>query len=124
MYNALKDKDTIGSTRLHKDIANAWNVLTFAVHVDGYAIWVVFDSQDGDRLAEWLQKQFGGCGNLIHQQQIFLTEGDLATLFAETGIQPYIIHQHPGDMLFIPAGCAHQVGAEISLLHFSHMCLL
>jgi lysine-specific demethylase 3 len=30
-------------------------------------------------------------------------------LYEETGVKSYRIYQRPGDGVFIPAGCAHQV---------------
>jgi len=34
MYFALKDVNNVGSTWLHKDVANTWNILTHAYPVD------------------------------------------------------------------------------------------
>jgi len=88
----------------------------------GPAEWLVFAAADSNRLAEWLTKRKlaawlkdGQLGprpdnvNPIHEQTTFLNSLDLDALFADTGIRPYIIHQHQGDLVFIPAGCAHQV---------------
>jgi lysine-specific demethylase 3 len=100
------------------DVINAWNFMPFG----GPAEWLVFAAADGDRLAEWITArkfaewlkdgQLGprpGSVNPIHEQKTFLTSSDLDDLAADTGIRPYIIHQHQGELVFIPAGCAHQV---------------
>lgn len=110
--------ERIGSTRLHLDVANAWNFMPFG----GPAIWLIFAAEDNDALAKWIKArklaewhrngqrgQPPGAGNPIHEQKTFLKQADLDDLFADTGIRPYIIHQQQGDIVFIPAGCPHQV---------------
>jgi|ERR1700691_1344175 hypothetical protein len=124
MYSALRDKNNVGSTRLHLDVTDAFNVLPFA-HEHGCAIWWTFARKDADALAAWLRKRYNCQGHPIHQQQIFLTENDLRDLWDEAGIRPYIIRQRPNETVLIPSGCAHQVRhsfrpTEIlrSMLHF------
>ena len=94
---------------MHKDVATAWNVLTFASTENGEAIWVMFSRKDSGMVAEWIQRQSGCKGNAIHHQQTHLTSEDLADLWEEQKIRPYIIHQRLYQFVFIPAGCAHQV---------------
>ena len=109
MYFALKDVNNVGSTRLHKDVADAWNVLTYAYPEDDHAIWTMFSRKDTAILTEWMQKRLLCNGNPVHHQQTFLTKGDLADLWEEKKIRPYIINQKIHQFIFIPAGCAHQV---------------
>ncbi|KAI8076902.1 uncharacterized protein BX664DRAFT_344211 [Halteromyces radiatus] len=45
----------------------------------------------------------------VHSQWIYLTEDLLERLKREYGIQSWRIYQNPGDAVYIPAGCAHQV---------------
>lgn len=113
MYSALFDKGEYGSTRLHVDVADAWNVLVHASkgEADGFAEWVVFRREDAEPLAEFLREQglSVGPGHPIHLQKIFLTGEILALLERTKGIRPYRIRQRQGDTVYIPVGCAHQV---------------
>jgi hypothetical protein len=52
---------------------------------------------------------FTGPGDPIHSQHIYLTPELLRRLFEKYGIRPYGVHQYPGEAVFIPAYCAHQV---------------
>ena len=45
----------------------------------------------------------------IHSQQFFLHSGLRVELLKRKGIKPWRIYQKPGQAVFIPAGCAHQV---------------
>ncbi|KAK9477221.1 hypothetical protein V1514DRAFT_283499, partial [Lipomyces japonicus] len=45
----------------------------------------------------------------IHRQIFYLTDPELILLRKRTGVMPFRIWQKPGDAVFIPAGCAHQV---------------
>ena len=105
MYIANKDRG-YGSTRLHMDVADAWNVL----HC-GLADWLMFRRQDADALAKFFCEQgiFVGPGHPVHAQQICVTDDMLTTLEEKTGIRPYRVRQHKGDMVFIPVRCIHQV---------------
>lgn len=113
MYNALRDIFGCGSTKLHMDVADAWNINLFGIPGDKPAIWLVFCRNDAERLAcalrkldirNWISRE----GNPILQHRVFLTSADLEFLAGE-GIRPYVINQRLGDMVFIPAGCPHQV---------------
>jgi len=110
MYIAYKDKIFVGSTKLHLDITDAFNLMTFADGVDGCAIWLIFARSDAAALAEWLHESKGLSDNPIHQHIIFLDSADLDDLFEKKGVRPYVIHQRPGELIFIPAGCAHLIG--------------
>jgi lysine-specific demethylase 3 len=52
---------------------------------------------------------FTNLGDSIHSQMIYLTPHLLKLLFAKYRIKPYTIFQYPGEVVFIPAYCAHQV---------------
>ncbi|KAF8898128.1 hypothetical protein CPB84DRAFT_1780900 [Gymnopilus junonius] len=45
----------------------------------------------------------------IHGQQFYLDVELRKALFEEYGVKSYRVYQRPGDGVFIPAGCAHQV---------------
>jgi len=113
MYNALKDIHGCGSTKLHVDVSDAWNINLYGTPAGDPAIWLIFPRKQLGELARALReldsrKGISREGNAALQHRIFLKDSDLEFL-AEKGIRPYIIYQRPGDMVFIPAGCAHQV---------------
>src|SRR5215471_15649293 len=58
-------------------------------------------------------------GDPIHSQSIYLTPRMLDTLATKYAIHPFTILQHPGEAVFIPAGCAHQVSHHLHLLAVS-----
>jgi len=45
----------------------------------------------------------------IHTQGFYLDSIKRKELYDEFGVHSHRIHQHPGQAVFIPAGCAHQV---------------
>ena len=47
----------------------------------------------------------------IQAQSIYLSEHHLGQLALDHNITPWTVEQHAGDMIFIPAGCPHQVRA-------------
>jgi lysine-specific demethylase 3 len=137
MYNSLassQEPGSKGSTRLHMDMADALNVMLYASKckdgTEGYAVWDLFKAEDSDKLRRFLRRRFGqpkngsqglgiggGSGNggiviahdPIHGQQFYLDVELRQALFDECGVKSYRIYQRPGDGVFIPAGCAHQV---------------
>ena len=115
MYSALRDRKGIGSTRLHMDVAPAFNVLVHA-ESQGCAAWQIFARKDTDSLAAWMRKRYKIKGHPVHQQQVYLTEDDLVDLWKETQIHPYTIHQRQNHIVLIPPGCAHQVGQIIQYM--------
>ena len=105
---------------------------------EGYAVWDLFKAEDSDKLRAFLKKKFGqpkgggqglpgmggggsgsgsgsGSGGVviahdpIHGQQFYLDVELRQALFDDYGVKSYRIYQRPGDGVFIPAGCAHQV---------------
>jgi lysine-specific demethylase 3 len=122
-YNALagvQDNYHRGSTRLHKDLTDAVNVMLwaaeFAKDMSGCALWHIFPAAASCIINEFLRREgFTGLGDLIHLQQVCLTPALLHLLFEQTGVRPWTILQHPGDAVYIPAGCAHQVRLSFAL---------
>ncbi|KAI9448348.1 hypothetical protein H4582DRAFT_1900075 [Lactarius indigo] len=118
MYIALATTDeegSKGSTRLHMDMADGVNIM---VHAEpradgspGVAAWDLFRTEDADRLRRFLKRRFGvnGQHDPILSQQYYLDAALRKELFDDYGIKSHRVYQRPGDALFIPAGCAHQV---------------
>ena len=112
MYSALQDTKGIGSTRLHMDVAPAFNVLAYA-DSQGCATWRIFSRKDTELLAAWMRKRYNIEGHPVHQQQVHLMDNDLVDLWEETQIRPYTIYQQRHQIVLIPPGCPHQVGQTI-----------
>jgi lysine-specific demethylase 3 len=51
-------------------------------------------------------------GDVVHDQQNFLTESDFGILQRDHNVVTFTIDQGPGDAVFIPAGCLHQVSND------------
>lgn len=118
MYNAMASwmqPGSKGSTRLHMDMADALNVMTFASPMrdgsPGCAAWDLFKATDSDQLRNFLRQKFkiNQHHDPIHSQQIYLDEASLKELEEDCGVKSFRVYQKPGDAIFIPAGCAHQV---------------
>jgi lysine-specific demethylase 3 len=118
MYIALATTDeegSKGSTRLHMDMADGVNIM---VHAEpradgspGVAAWDLFRTEDADRLRRFLKRRFGANGqhDPILSQQYYLDASLRKELFDDYGIKSHRVYQRPGEAVFIPAGCAHQV---------------
>ncbi|KZT20654.1 Clavaminate synthase-like protein [Neolentinus lepideus HHB14362 ss-1] len=118
MYNAMASSEkpgSKGSTRLHMDMADALNVMTHAAPcVDGspgMAVWDLYRAEDADALRKFLKKKFRGIfqNDPIHSQTVYLDAESRQELYESYGVQSYRVYQKPGEAVFIPAGCAHQV---------------
>jgi lysine-specific demethylase 3 len=146
MYNSMassQEPGSKGSTRLHMDMADAFNVMLYASNCadgsPGYAIWDLFRAEDSDKIRQFLRKKFtpGSAAmtatngqqqqqtqaekaaalqiqaiavhDPIHSQHFYLDVELRRQLWDEYGVKSYRIYQRPGDGVFIPAGCAHQV---------------
>jgi [histone H3]-dimethyl-L-lysine9 demethylase len=127
MYNALATEDkpgTKGTTKLHMDMADAVNIM---VHAElygsekGFAIWDIYRAEDSEKIRDYLKK-FPIPFNLkhlpdgsipeqdpIHIQGFYLDPVMRSELYEKYGVFSHRIHQYPGQAVFIPAGCAHQV---------------
>ncbi|EPQ59707.1 Clavaminate synthase-like protein [Gloeophyllum trabeum ATCC 11539] len=118
MYNAMASSDqpgSKGSTRLHMDMADALNIMTHAAPCPdgspGCAVWDLFRAQDADHLRKFLKKKFRGTfqNDPIHSQTVYLDRQSRQELYEQFGVKSYRVYQKPGEAVFIPAGCAHQV---------------
>ena len=119
MYNAMESSvkaGSKGSTKLHMDMADAVNIMTHAEKMSngspGCAAWDLFKAEDSDKIREFLRMKFKPVvifNDPIHSQNFYLDEDLRKELFETTGVKSFRIFQRPGDAVFIPAGCAHQV---------------
>lgn len=118
MYNAYASFDgpgSKGSTRLHMDMADAVNIMLHAEKTPdgapGCAAWDIFRAEDSVHLRNFFRKNFKGQyqNDPIHSQHFYLDAKLRAQLFEEFGVRAFRIYQRPGEAVFIPAGCAHQV---------------
>ncbi|KAG6914045.1 hypothetical protein DXG01_002781 [Tephrocybe rancida] len=140
MYNAMAttlSAGSKGSTRLHMDMADAVNIMTYASPAPnggpGCAAWDLFRAEDSDKLRAYLasrntQGVSGGAAQKdwtandpIHGQQFYLDEEMRVELWEIWGVMSYRFYQRPGEAVFIPAGCAHQVCCFLSLLSLEWM---
>ncbi|OCF44720.1 hypothetical protein I317_01409 [Kwoniella heveanensis CBS 569] len=119
MYNAFEAVETtggFGSTRLHMDVADAVNLLTHASDrpdgEPGCAVWDLFRAEDADLIREFLRDKFEKTHSFtdpIHSQLFYLDASLRKELFESKGVKGWRVYQYPGQAVFIPAGCAHQV---------------
>ncbi|KAH9911733.1 uncharacterized protein BXZ73DRAFT_56799, partial [Epithele typhae] len=111
MYVANGNQNAnFGTTNLHADVTCAVNNMLWCSDPSRPgAIWQVFRFEDSDQICRYLIETHGVKNvHPIHSQTVWLTETMLSDLVA-IGVVVYTIEQYVGDMVFIPAGCAHQV---------------
>jgi len=125
MYNAWPASEGVrgqGTTRLHMDMADAVNIMLYASpptgsdvpdeHKAGVAAWDIFRAEDADKLRAFLRTEYAHLefkDDPIHIQQFFISAPQRVKLFRQYGVRSWRIYQQPGEAVFIPAGCAHQV---------------
>ncbi|CAE6402917.1 unnamed protein product [Rhizoctonia solani] len=120
MYNAFTSVEGPGgqgSTRLHMDMADAVNIMMYASKSPdgspGVAAWDIFRAKDSDKIRAYLRRHFKDRANEfrdpIHSQLFYLDSHHRKKLCDEEQVFSWRIYQRPGDAVFIPAGCAHQV---------------
>jgi lysine-specific demethylase 3 len=161
MYNSMassQEAGSQGSTRLHMDMADAFNVMLYASNCadgsPGYAVWDLFHAEDSDKIRDFLRKKFTPRSaamtsmtsmtkgqehesqthdekaaalpihsivadhDPIHIQRFYVDVELRRQLWEQYGVKSYRIYQRPGEGVFIPAGCAHQVRSFAFALHF------
>ncbi|KAK0207438.1 hypothetical protein IW262DRAFT_1530297 [Armillaria fumosa] len=117
MYNAMASNQregSNGSTRLHMDMADALNIMTYSCAgpdgSPGCAAWDLYRREDNDAIRQFLKQRFEfNDQDPIHSQQFYLTENLRLELWQQYHVQSYRVYQRPGEAIVIPAGCAHQV---------------
>ena len=101
-----------GTTNLHQDVADAVNLIPWTYNPSlTSAIWHIFPRHTLPQLRQFLRDAHPELQDRdpIQAQAAFLTDRDLDQLAQIYKVVPWIIKQRAGDMLFIPAGCPHQV---------------
>ena len=117
---ASSDEDGAqGTTVLHMDMTDAVNIMTWSgprpQNRRGSAVWDVFPQTASDALRRYLLDKLRRSGDKmimddpIRRARFYLHAGDLVALEKEHNVKPWRIYQNPGEAVFIPAGCAHQV---------------
>jgi lysine-specific demethylase 3 len=120
MYNAFAAQETTGgqgSTRMHMDVADAVNIMMYAADREdgtpGCAVWDLFRAEDGDKIRAFLSTKFAKKAKFftdpIHSQMFYLDSKLRNELYRDQGVKSFRVYQYPGQAVFIPAGCAHQV---------------
>lgn len=109
-----------GTTRLHMDMADAVNLMVYACNKPdgspGEAVWDIFRAEDSEKIREFLRARGKSTSDTpynitdtIHSQQFYIDSAMRQQLHDEFGVKSWRIYQKPGEAVFIPAGCAHQV---------------
>ncbi|KAK9765609.1 hypothetical protein K7432_005928 [Basidiobolus ranarum] len=82
-------------------------------HRDAGAVWDIYHFQDLPKIRVFLREYADEIGHSvddpIHDQVFYLNETLRQRLFAKYGVRGWRVYQNPGDAVFVPAGCAHQV---------------
>jgi [histone H3]-dimethyl-L-lysine9 demethylase len=76
----------------------------------GAAVWDIFPAQTTETLRRFLHEWL--CPDVddpVLRQLCYISVPLLQQLRQQHGIVPWRIYQNPGEAIFIPAGCAHQV---------------
>ncbi|TFK51461.1 hypothetical protein OE88DRAFT_1607921, partial [Heliocybe sulcata] len=103
-----------GTTHLHLDVTFAVNLMLYAVAEEdrspGSAVWHIFPRSMCSSICKLISESDMGkeMGDPIHNQKTYVLQEMLDPLWVEYDIVPWEIKQRPGEVMFIPAGCAHQ----------------
>ncbi|KAI7824435.1 hypothetical protein BX661DRAFT_144860, partial [Kickxella alabastrina] len=122
-YGSRDDGGGFGTTNLHCDMSDAVNIMAYASKsflranniATAAAVWNIFPSASRATLRKFITEHKAEgmfISDAIHDQAFFLTRGDRQQLFDKYGAKlgsSYVIHQNPGDAVFVPAGSPHQV---------------
>ncbi|KAJ2401605.1 hypothetical protein GGI23_001284 [Coemansia sp. RSA 2559] len=111
-YASSEDAGGVGTTNLHCDAADAVNIMAhcgpLAEGAPAAAVWDIYPSEAAGAIREFIGAPPKG-GDAIHNQTTYLTLPDRRRLHEQFGVSGYRVLQNPGDAVFVPAGCAHQV---------------
>ena len=104
-----------GSTRLHLNISDTVNIMTWAESREngfsGCALWHIFPRRNTPIIRKFLARVQKSADTVdpIQSEQCYLAPIMLDALREQYCIDPVIIYQRPGDAVFIPARCPYQV---------------
>ncbi|KAI9263576.1 hypothetical protein EDC94DRAFT_518275 [Helicostylum pulchrum] len=105
-----------GKTNLHCDMTDAVNVMYYAddntsesVPVAS-ALWHIFPYESFEKVCSYIagHKEVGPLHPIL-DHAFYLDAEDLKALERKYDVVPFTLYQNPGDTVYIPAGCAHQV---------------
>ncbi|KAI1785309.1 hypothetical protein LXA43DRAFT_976296 [Ganoderma leucocontextum] len=113
MYIATRYLEEWGSTALHLDATSAVNLMVYSSSGDPQvpgALWHIFRPEDSDSIRAYLRDKglYGEEDDPIHARKTYIT-CSMRLELAPSNVHGFEILQRPGDVVFIPAGCAHQV---------------
>ncbi|KAI1783267.1 hypothetical protein LXA43DRAFT_903881 [Ganoderma leucocontextum] len=112
MYIAVAAPPNRGTTNLHMDVTDACNLMAWSTRPDSPgAVWDIFRAQDANILRQFMREQYNltASQDPIHTQSFFLTDEALGRLRDKYNVRAWRIYQRVGEVIYIPAGCAHQV---------------
>ena len=76
----------------------------------GAAVWDIFPADATDAIRQFLRESTNyGIDDPVLRQKCYISIPNLEKLREQYHVIPWRIYQNPGDAVFIPAGCAHQV---------------
>ncbi|EKM49456.1 uncharacterized protein PHACADRAFT_201718 [Phanerochaete carnosa HHB-10118-sp] len=115
-YAASRDHHHTGSTKLHKDMCAAVNLMLLCSPDpqtnDQGAVWHIFMASDSETVSQYLHEKNPGSNQHLdpaHSCRLFLTDSMLAELYKQHQVRPFRVVQRTGDAVIIPPGCLHQV---------------
>jgi lysine-specific demethylase 3 len=97
------------------DMADAVNIMLYAAPrkdgSPGCAAWDIFRAEDANKIRSFLNRKFDNPlgEDPIHSQMYYLDSALRRELYEQEKVYSWRIYQRPGEAVFIPAGCAHQV---------------
>ncbi|TYJ55524.1 hypothetical protein B9479_003796 [Cryptococcus floricola] len=78
----------------------------------GCAVWDLYPASAADKIRDFLKSKYDKTHSFIdpiHSQRFYLDSDLRKELFEKKGVSGWRVWQYPGQAVFIPAGCAHQV---------------
>ena len=122
-YIATADIHGQGSTRLHKDMTNAVNLMPLSIPngTSRGALWTIVALEDVTHLVTYLESIRNDLDispdlNPILNQRVYIDEALRVRIREEAGIHLFQVQQDQGDTIFIPAGLPHQVKRHFYIL--------
>lgn len=112
LYAASAARPGTATTKLHMDITDAVNVMTWSANPkEPGALWDIFAADCTEALKQFIQAEYGlvESKDPIHEQEFYLSDEMINRVVDQYHVRRWRVEQRVGDAIFIPAGCAHQV---------------
>ncbi|MCO5569305.1 hypothetical protein L7F22_023017 [Adiantum nelumboides] len=117
-FTATEENKTTGILCTNVESKNGSQVMK--AKSGGGAMWDIFRREDVPKLELYLnchwrefrhikEKPLDHVAHPIHDQTIYIDQEHKKKLKEEYGIEPWTFEQHLGEVVFVPAGCPHQV---------------